>query len=64
MLTKTIKESREQYESITRNELRQLLFWANYGWKQCKKKRGSGSFSETIESTIKEYCDLVKYNPT
>lgn len=61
MKTKTIDENRELYESISRNELRQLLFWANEGVKQIKKRGGSGSYWETIEETIWEYAKLINF---
>ncbi len=59
MLSATSKRSDRETVPVSRNELRQLLFWASVGVKRSK----SGAYWECIEDTVRKLGKLVGFKP-
>ena len=59
MISRNCKRSAHEEISVSKNELRQILFWASVGVGKSK----SGAYWECIEDTVREIGKLVGYKP-
>ncbi len=59
MISRNCKRNAHEEISVSKNELRQLLFWATVGVERSK----SGAYWECIEATVRELGRLVGFRP-